>query len=333
MRASMRRKGFTLIELLVVIAIIAILIGLLLPAVQKVREAANRMSCQNNLKQIALAAHNYQGTNGKFPPGFLGASPNYGDGATDFNTFQHVGCLVYLLPYVEQDNVFRQIQAAVPADYLDPAKVYRIWTENTTLWTLAQTRIKAFVCPSDDPYQATLAPYQAYYTWGTSTGFTVTGQRPPRADGSHANLGRTNYAGVAGYGGRVPGNTSTDLYLGVFANRTATDIGHITGADGTSNVLLFGETLGGEGLGHANGRQRSASWMGTGALPTAWGLIRIPDWFTFGGKHPGVTQFALGDGSVRGVKAVGNSGTAWNNYIYFTGWKDGRVIATDEVIN
>jgi prepilin-type N-terminal cleavage/methylation domain-containing protein len=326
----MRRKGFTLIELLVVIAIIAILIGLLLPAVQKVREAANRMSCQNNLKQIALASHNYQSTNGKFPPGFLGASPSYGDGTTDFNTFQHVGCLVYLLPYVEQDNVFRQMQAAVPADYFDPAKVYRIWTENATLWTLAQTRIKTFLCPSDDPYQATLAPYQAYYTWGNSTGFTVTGQRPPRADGSHANLGRSNYAGVAGYGGRVPGNTSSDTYIGVFANRTATDVGHVTGADGTSNVLMFGETLGGEQTG---ARQRSHTWMGVGAMPTAWGLIPDAQWYTFGSKHSGIVQFALGDGSVRGAKLVGSSGTAWNNYIYFTGWRDGRVITTDQVIN
>src|SRR5262249_2669426 len=105
-----RRFGFTLIELLVVIAIIAVLIGLLLPAVQKVREAANRMACSNNLKQLGLAAHNYAQAFGSLPPGYLGTKPltALGNNPPGF-CYQHVGVLTYLLPYVEAENVYRNL--------------------------------------------------------------------------------------------------------------------------------------------------------------------------------------------------------------------------------
>src|SRR5256885_9465426 len=109
MRLSSRRTGFTLIELLVVIAIIAILIGLLLPAVQKVREAAARTQCINNLKQIGVALHNHESTYGYFPT--AGAQSAALDVPAAQVGFETKGWAYQILPFIEQDNLYKIAQA------------------------------------------------------------------------------------------------------------------------------------------------------------------------------------------------------------------------------
>src|SRR5690349_9402026 len=144
------RPGFTLIELLVVIAIIAVLIGLLLPAVQKVREAAQRSRCQNNLKQIALAAHNYQSAFGVLPPGWLGprTPPGYNYTGAELANASNYGVLALLLPYLEQESIYRQLTRAKTPDAPDlnpPA-----WFDVNPDFSLAFNRIATFICPSDE---------------------------------------------------------------------------------------------------------------------------------------------------------------------------------------
>jgi prepilin-type N-terminal cleavage/methylation domain-containing protein len=324
-----RRPAFTLIELLVVIAIIAILIGLLLPAVQKVREAAARMSCSNNLKQIVLASHNYASANSVLPPGYLGPYPTLGmkeSGA--YSPPQNLGVLAYLLPYVEQSNVYTLMRADWPADYMSVKVADPAWWNYNSSWNAAQTRIKIFLCPSDNPYQADVANVVMNTYPASPTTFSV--QYAGFGGMAGGGLGRSNYCGVSGYAGI---NTGSDSVVGIMQNRSAITLEQFTGADGTSNTVMFGEAVGDADTGP---RTFSDTWMGVGARPTAWGTptgATNSGWWCFTSKHTGIVQFAYGDGSVRGIRKGLVSGNDWNTFILVTSWSDGQVADPSSIGN
>ncbi len=290
-----QKGAFTLVELLVVITIIGILIALLLPAVQAAREAARRMKCSNNLKQIGLGAHNFQQQNNRFPPGYLGPLVQPHD-----NSFsgQAVGCLSFILPYMELETVWEPMDddkaTAGGISLFDLAREGANYTSSTRphAWAMAQTKIGTFICPSDNPYDKPKPIWViAFYYDGTPTI-----ARGVFEDDAGDVLGRTNYIGVAGYAGYVD-DSYYDYFRGVFYNRSQTDFRDI--ADGSSNTLLFGEAMGGSKP-EPEGNQ-SYAWAGVGGMWTIPGLDKESDWFQFSSHHPDMVHFCMADGSVRQI--------------------------------
>jgi len=233
------RRGFTLIELLVVIAIIAILIGLLLPAVQKVREAAARMQCGNNLKQIGLAAMNYESTFGFLPPGdsLFGA----------YGTWQMV-----ILPYMEEQNLFN-----LYINY-NNLQATGVQYANTINLPVVQTKMKKFVCPSDptawqNPFGTNLITKHNYMA---NFGNTVRRQFNPTYP-----VGCAGGTTIGGVGGCVTfGGAPFTLNPPNGATTTTPQVTLIGLTDGTSNTLMASEGL--QGLANDT---RGLSWWGGAA--------------------------------------------------------------------
>jgi len=282
------RSGFTLIELLVVIAIIAILIGLLLPAVQKVREASFRMSCTNNLKQMALACHNFHDSTGRLPPAVTGSAHPH---PIKYSTLH-----VYILPFIEQDNLFKTVVPGVsyPNNY-----------------AVGINRVPAYLCPAsvEDRSRAS----------GEASG----GQRNYTTH-YYANLGPigTNPVSGVAYSMRVVGGQGGYSYDGPLTvpttatNTSAATIPQIS--DGTSNTLLLGESSRNGWVGY---RSWIRGWDNDNSAATVTGKnMRFPinstdyvngnfNSISLSSNHMGGVVIALCDGSVRLLSETTPMGT------------------------
>ncbi|MBY0514709.1 MAG: DUF1559 domain-containing protein [Gemmataceae bacterium] len=335
---SRRSRGFTLIELLVVIAIIAILIGLLLPAVQKVREAAARAKCSNNLKQIALACHSFADQNGGLPPAFVEITYD------DYPYSNNIGpnWAVFLLPFVEQ-NALYQTQSTSIQSWLIPNAT----PVNDRNWlNIRGSTVPTYQCPSDTsgntPCQRSLANIGGPWARGN-----YAANCGPNYHYGYRQNGGTSSGGPWGYPGKGP----FSVWTGASSKK---GYALLQIEDGTSNTVLFGEVIAASdpndpravwafGLAgsstltsHADGDCQLPNDRYGQGQPDCSDDIRdapsipsqnLSNWTscnsnqaTARSRHPGGVNVALGDGSVRFIR----SSISQQNWWIINATNDGR---------
>lgn len=288
LRTGDLRRGFTLIELLVVIAIIAILIGLLLPAVQKVREAAARSTCSNNLKQLSLGTHNYESTYGKLPamsvPLGTGGSPT-----------QYGSIMVALMPYVEQENLYKMHQAT-----------------NGVTQANGQTVVKTYLCPSD-PYAAS---GQLSVTVNGTAGTWATTDYNANA-GLFSTPNSSSFPNQASWNWRIPqfqailtiqdGSSNTVAFTERIVNAEGANVARDPSPEATVDAYKWAGPI----FSNYQSKYPGGGW---GSWPfrvpqvgKTTGLVRwVPS-----SAHTGVILCGLMDGSVKSVSSSITSDTFW----------------------
>jgi type II secretory pathway pseudopilin PulG len=321
------------VELLVVIAIIGILVAMLLPAIQAARESARRSTCINCLRQVGIAALNFESANKQLPPGYLATNTNYINPIVDSdpapsglkNYHQMTGVFTYLLPYLEASTIADEFtqQLRLGTDTFDNSFTS---TASDPAWAVAQTHLSVLLCPSvptEPPQTGYMDKVYARYAAGNHRLFS---------DGwknEVGEMGLTHYMGVSGVWGWMgptltfnmgygQQSVSKDL-IGVFSVRSKTHLGKVV--DGSSHTLMFGEAPGtiGTGIpdpegGSFSGMAYGHMWAGWGTLPTSHGMevsrennytgkgeVYETMWLYYGSTHPSVAQFCFVDGSVHSI--------------------------------
>jgi prepilin-type N-terminal cleavage/methylation domain-containing protein/prepilin-type processing-associated H-X9-DG protein len=302
-----RSRAFTLIELLVVIAIIGVLMGLLLPAVENVRESANRMSCTNNLKQIALAAHNYIDSYHRLPVGCY--VPYSQDGLHDCQDITNPfgpNWAVYLLPYMEYGNIYNQIDITKYPGTALPQNLYNYPTYDRSWRAIRNIQLKSFLCPTDylnaqnynDPSGVDTMPEVdwARGNYAGTAGFT---------DNDHttngANCQSNNPFDGSSSDGLVPGDPQNPpvnkgpMFFQSTTGNNGTRLEEIT--DGTSNVIMFTEVRSGitpldpRGVWAAGYPGGSIVNAGRNYNPTPNNYLDSPDGQTYGDEMQNCYKF------------------------------------------
>ncbi|MFM7071398.1 MAG: DUF1559 domain-containing protein [Planctomycetota bacterium] len=292
-----RARGFTLVELLVVIAIIGVLVALLLPAVQAAREAARRTQCGNNLRQFAIAVHNYHDQQQVFPPSHINYMSSY-KYQSYTPALNHSGMML-ILPYIEQGNVSDRVDFKLPTGPSLYTSTQAVPAANEQVTAI---KLKAFLCPSDNGPE-TIPPGPQYY-----------GQT--NVEAARTNYDFSTWALYTLYGyswGWINQNNQPELrFSGINAEASMRNL-----VDGSSNVVMLAETtrtvyngyatawgyrgwvMTGHDIAQNHGQGFGINCWVYGSTLTSRKYGRLGNWGLTGSLHPGGALFALGDASTR----------------------------------